>query len=229
MSDEAKATEEVAKTAGKAIDATRELGNFVSRYVSGPLEQATGIIEDKLKYHRWERQVRLMERADQFLKERGLSYPTRPVSLKLAIPILQGASLEDNDDLQDRWVALLVNAADAAAQVEPRRAFVSILEDLAPIDALVLDRIYAVTPGSHPDADLTQGIWTALLPERGLMERPADESTRPSPEIEEAIGNLVRLGLLTSAMAWGGAMVFSCVHQTVLGREFVRACKRDRV
>src|SRR6266849_6281913 len=159
MSDEAKATEEIAKTAGKVVDASRELGGFIARYVSGSLEQAMGIFEDKLKYLRWERQLRLMECATQLLAERGLSEPTRPVPLQFAIPLLQGASLEENDELQDRWVALLVNAADAATHVEVRRAFVSMLEDLTPLDALVLDKIYAVNLGPRPDADLLQDIW----------------------------------------------------------------------
>ncbi len=61
MSEESKAIEEVAKTTGKAIDASRELGGFLSKYVGGSLEQAMGIVEDKLKYLRFERKVRLMD------------------------------------------------------------------------------------------------------------------------------------------------------------------------
>ena len=56
----AKAAQEVAKTTGKGIDAGLELGGFFARFTGGPLEQASGIVEDKLRYMRWERQVRLM-------------------------------------------------------------------------------------------------------------------------------------------------------------------------
>lgn len=145
MRDESKAIEEVAKTTGKAIDASRELGGFLSKYVGGSLEHAMGIVEDKLKYLRWERQIRLTERANTLLAERGLAQPSRKVPLQVAIPLIQAASLEEDDWLQDQWAALLVNAADAASHVEVRRAFISILEDLTPLDALLLKKIYSLT------------------------------------------------------------------------------------
>jgi hypothetical protein len=46
IEETAKATQEVAKTAGKAIDASRELGGFFSRIFGGSLEQLVGIGED---------------------------------------------------------------------------------------------------------------------------------------------------------------------------------------
>ena len=136
-----KATEEVAKTAGKVVDATRELGGFISRYVGGPLEQAMGIFEDKLKYLRWERQIRLFDRATQFLHDRGLNEPNRAIPLQLAIPIMQGGSLEEDDALQDRWAMLLVNAADTEGPAI-RRAYAAILENLTPFDAAILDKLF---------------------------------------------------------------------------------------
>ena len=62
-----------------------------------------GLFEDRLMYARWERQMRLMSRAEEFLKKSGLFAPTRAVPLKLAVPLLQAVILEDNDELQDRW------------------------------------------------------------------------------------------------------------------------------
>ncbi|MFZ3128241.1 MAG: hypothetical protein WA136_09515, partial [Rhodoferax sp.] len=97
MDEESKAVQEVAKTTGKAIDAAREAGGFIAKFISGPLEQGVGIFEDKLKYLRWERQIRYMQRAQELLKLSGLDSPTRAVPLKLAIPLMQGASLEEDN------------------------------------------------------------------------------------------------------------------------------------
>ncbi len=224
MEEEAKAVQEVAKTAGKAIDASRELGGFLAKYVGGPMEQALGIVEDKLKYQRWERQVRLMDRAELFLSERGLNQPTRKLPLQLAIPLIQGGSLEENDSLQDKWAALLVNAADASMKIEIRRAFVSILEDLTPLDALVLEKIYVSQVSPKANEEIEEEVWTTFLPERVASAKPEQGNLRPSLEVEVSIGNLARLGLVTTASAWGGMAIFSCVHRTVLGREFMRAC-----
>lgn len=230
MKDEAQAITEVAKTTGKAIDAGREFGGFIARFVGGPLTQAMGIVEDRLKYLRWERQVRMMVQAERMLSERGLSGPTRQVPLNIAIPLLQGGSLEESDALQDRWASLLVNAADAEADIEVRRSFISILEDLTPQDALVLEKVYEVQQdrGEDLDAYLEQAVWTTFLPDRATQEQPETENLRPSVEVELALANLARLGLITTGMTWAGSMIFSCVHRTVLGREFVRACSRSR-
>lgn len=219
MSNESKAVEEIAKTTGKAIDAGRELGGFLSRYIGGSVEQAMGIVEDKLKYLRWERQIRLADRANAFLSKRGLSQPSRKVPLQIAIPLMQGGSLEEDDWLQDRWAALLANAADATSQIEVRRAFISILEDLTPPDALLLEKIYSLPQVSNVDAE----IWTTHLPDYATSEKPNQTNLRPPNYVEVSLGNLARLGLITTAMVWGGLANFSCVHRTVLGHEFLRA------
>ena len=71
---EVKAVTEVAKTTGKVLDAVHGLGEFVASFIGGPLEQASGIAEDRLKYFRWERKIRMMRRADEFMKEQDLDF-----------------------------------------------------------------------------------------------------------------------------------------------------------
>ena len=153
MSDENKAIEEVAKTTGKAIDASREVGGFIAKYINGPLEQAMGIVEDRLAYSRWQRKLRLMLRAEELLAALGLSAPTRPVPMKIAIPIMVEGSLEEDDMIQDIWAQLLVNAADKDSGIEVRHMFLSILKDLTSQDVQVLNLIYAVT-----EKDASTGI-----------------------------------------------------------------------
>ncbi len=160
MEEESKAVQEVAKTAGKAIDAAREAGGFIARFVSGPLEQGIGIFEDHLRYARWERQLRLMLRAEELLKQSGLSSPTKPIPLKLMVPLLQGATLEDDDGLQDRWAMLMVNAANASFDTEIRRSYLDILEQLTPLEAQILDVLYALPFEQSQHA----GIVTVDLP-----------------------------------------------------------------
>jgi hypothetical protein len=137
----------------------------------------------------------------------------------VAIPLIQGGSLEEDDWLQDRWAALLVNAADASSHVEVRRAFISILEDLTPLDAKMLEKIYSSTQVPDVEAE----IWTTFLPDYVTVKTPDQENLRPPNHVEISLGNLARLGLITTAMAFGGFAIFSCVHRTVLGREFLKA------
>ncbi|WP_162559899.1 hypothetical protein [Methylobacterium radiodurans] len=111
--EEAKAVQEIAKASGKAIDASREAGGFIARFIEGPFAIASDIVQDRLRYARWERQQRLMVRAKEFLQEAGLTEPSRRLALNIAVPLLEAASLEENDELQDTWAKILVNAANA--------------------------------------------------------------------------------------------------------------------
>ncbi len=229
MTDKEKAIEAVANATGKAIDSVQHLGGFVAKYIHGPLDQAMGIVIDKLMYQRWERRIRLMIRADAFLAERGFDAPTRAVPMNLFIPLVQNGSMEENDDLQDRWAALLANAADESAKIEVRRAFVSILEDLTALDAFVLEKLYENSLGAASESDFYQELWTTFLPDRLVTTKPTLENLNPPRDIMLALGNLARLGLATTAMNWSGIAIFSCVNRTILGREFMVACRRRRI
>ena len=224
IDEEAKATKEVAKTAGKAIDAVMELGKFLSKFIEGPLEQGIGIVEDKLKYMRWERQVSFMEKAMKTIANRGLTVPNRTVPLKIAIPLFQAATVEDDDDLQSVWANLLVNAADKDSGVEVRRSFVSILQDLSFVEVQILEKIYSIkmVPG--------EGVWTCDLPERALTEKPEEDLRGPKEEVFLALSNLCRLGLLEAVMFMDvGGTSMRAVYQTFLGRKLYEACTVSRM
>lgn len=219
MTDEARAAEEIAKSVGTAIDAGREFGKFIAPYIRRPLEQAIGIFEDKLKYMRWERQVRLMVRSKDFLRELGLEAPTRAVPMKIVIPLLLAASLEDDDELQDVWARLLVNAGDADRKIEIRRLHISILEDLGTLEVQIINTVYS-TVGER----LWQGIWTHELPEALAAHGPKGDDHRPAPDVQLALGNLIRLQCLSSASTYGGADSLLFVYPTVLGKSLYDAC-----
>lgn len=223
VSETAKAVQEVAKTTGKAIDAGQKFGGFISRYVAGPIEQGMGIFEDKLKYMRWERQVRLMQRAEQLLLEAGLTRPTRAIPLKLAVPLLEAASLEDDDYMQDLWARLLVNAANVASHVSLRRAYIAVLEQLTPLEAFILQKIYSLPY----DETRHNGVEVGNLPDEVAVGKDdgKDDSLRDPPEeMRLALANLARLGCIVIQKSWGGGELFKKVNPTLLGKSFVEAC-----
>jgi Abortive infection alpha len=225
MEDIPKTVREVAETAGKAIDAAREAGGFIAKFIGGPLEQGMGIFEDRLKYTRWERQQRLMQRAQEFMRRAGIDGPTRPVPLKLVIPILQGATLEEDDALQDRWAMLLVNAANAKFAGEVRRSYTSILEQLTPLDAHILDVVYALPF----DESQHQGVVTKDLPnDVSIADVTAIDFPLPAEEVVISLSNLARLGCLRPAMTWGGGEIFWKINPTIAGKAFVQACSAPR-
>lgn len=220
----AKAAQEVAKTAGKVVDAGGRFGAFISKYIQGSLEQGIGIFEDKLKYMRWERQLRLMQRANEL----GLTVPSRAVPMKFAIPLLQAASLEDDNYLQDMWAKLLINAADAESGVELKRTYIDILERLLPLEAQILERIYQLPfEQIQHNGVRTDGLPSVATPGQGKTKE--DDWKEPSPDIKLALISLAHLGCISPTRTWGGGELFFKVSPTLLGKHFVEACTLKKV
>jgi len=223
IEETAKAAQEIAKTTGKAIEAGEKFGRFISQYIGGPLEQGIGIFEDKLKYMRWERQLRLMQRTNELLTTLGIAGPTKSIPAKLAIPLLQAASLEDDDYLQDMWAKLLVNATDGNSGIDLKRTYIDILERLTPLEVQLLEKLYEIP------FEETQhhGIRTDGLPYEVTAGKEDDERedwNEPSDEIKLALISLAHVGCISPTRTIGGGEHFSSVNPTLLGRYFVDAC-----
>ncbi|MBL8389344.1 MAG: DUF4393 domain-containing protein [Hydrogenophaga sp.] len=228
VTEAAKAVQEVAKTTGKAIEVSEKFGGFISKFVTGSLEQAVGIFEDKLKYMRWERQVRYMQRVEQLARDVGLSSPTRVIPLKLAIPLLEAASLEDDDLLQDLWVRLLVNAVDERSHINLQRSYIEILRQLTSLEAKLLQMIYSLPY----EQTLHAGIVTGGLPTHVVAHEDDGrdhDPMEPSIEVKLALANLARLGFVVVQKSWGGGEIFKKVNPTLLGMSFVQACTMSSV
>jgi hypothetical protein len=133
----ARATEATANAAMEAIQASLELGHFIQ----GPAGVVVGMLEDCLKVVRFRLQVRLCDSVRNILIEKGMSGPTRKIPLKIALPLLENATLEEDDDLQEVWARLLVNSGDANSGIEPRRAFGSVLAEMTARDVQNLAEI----------------------------------------------------------------------------------------
>src|SRR6266496_2812595 len=76
--------------------------NDLLQSLFGPAAEEAGLmLKDHVKVFRAERQLRLYERTVRLFQKMGVS-PQR-VSLRLLFPIVENASLEESDQLQDRW------------------------------------------------------------------------------------------------------------------------------
>lgn len=222
IKETAKATQEVAKTASNAIDAGREMGGFIARFVSGPLEQCVGIFEDKLKYIRWERQQRLIKRSEEFMQQLGLTNPNKLIPLKNAIPLLQYATLEEDNNLQDLWARLLVNGTNEATGINIERAFIEILAQISPLEAQILQAIYRLPFEKTRHV----GVVTENLPEFATVAEKKSKNilNEPSKEVRLALANLARIGCLKFTLTLGGGEIFTIINPTLIGKEFVDAC-----
>ena len=179
-------------------------------------------------------------RAQEMLREAGVQ--PGPVPLKTLVPLLQYASIEEDEYLQAQWAALLANAA--IAQIEVHTAYPDILRQLSPIDARLLDLLFDQLSEATIRAAT---MWTApghatLLTLDELWNRSVRDPTslRNLTGFDEAlhvaVDNLMRLNLLTKQTIVttteshepGTMPSIDNYYLTVFGRRFVEACRRPR-
>ncbi|MCO6763715.1 DUF4393 domain-containing protein, partial [Streptomyces sp. EL5] len=71
---------------------------------------------------------------------------------RIALDILEAAQDETRDELKELWARLLANAMDATPQKNVRIEFITVLKQLNPLDALILQRLAAVGNFTSPNS-----------------------------------------------------------------------------
>ena len=150
-------------------------------------------IQDHVRVFRFKRQVRLWQRVMQICAEAGIE-PKR-VPLKLLAPMVESASLEDDDDLQDVWANLLANAADPRAVIGVAAAFSGILRELSSRDVKFLDALYTHATSEEVTRHYGGEMEEAVFETFELLEVYSKAGLSRHPDLAHAlIGRMEKLG-----------------------------------
>ena len=95
-----KAIQEVAKLGDKGFESADKAGTFFTKVFESPIDEIAGIVHDKLRFIRWKRLVEMTDEVNSILKERNIT-ETSPLAPKIAIPLIEDASLEDDDEIKN--------------------------------------------------------------------------------------------------------------------------------
>ena len=117
--------------------------------VKGLLQRVAGPLADEVgeslaliaRPYRIKLSVRMFQKTQRMLSEAGIT--PQAVPPRLFLPMLEAASIENDEDLHTKWSALLANAASSPDRVHP--SYIEILKQLTPDDARFLDRLYLET------------------------------------------------------------------------------------
>jgi len=196
----------------------------------GPAATEIGLsLGESVRVWRLKRTVRLFQELREIADDAGLRL--KPVAPRLLFPLLEAASLEDDKDLHERWVALLTNAATTDYESEILPCFPDILKQLTTEEAQFLDRACdQVTKDSEKRWDETR--------ERNPNATEDAGSSPISGQLLKSVHaimveNLERLMLVTRVTVPRSldddskANTFppaNRLYVTELGRSFVRAC-----
>jgi Abortive infection alpha len=220
----ADATGEVAKTADTALQLAGKFGSLFR----GPLETAARMMDNEIKFIAAKRGLALSDKWEKLMNARGLSTPTRTLPINFVVPLLSAAVLEEDDELQETWARLLVNAGDAARKMELRTAYVQILQGMSGFDVKNLAVLCRATLALKPDQP--RGVLTPYLPEFS-QAYPGYLTNEPaiSPELGISLANLSRLGCAMPAGGADGAVLYAVMSVTDLGLGLYAACSPNLV
>lgn len=138
---------------------------------------------------------------------------------------MQAASLEEDDDLQDIWTTLLINAVNSDSGINLIPAYIDILKALNPLEAKILQRIYSV----KLDDGLNDCIVTVNLPDNAhqgfsLTNDASDPHKEITENVKLSLANLARLGCIGLETTWSGKQDYQKAYQNILGKKLIEAC-----
>lgn len=137
---------------GLAEGLTKPIADLLHK-IFGPAAEEVGFaLRDSVSAWRANRQLRLFRKVEEFVEE--AAFEPGAVSPKIIQAVLESASVEEDDDLQDRWASLLVNAADPKKTNPVLPLFPMMLKGLTSRDVRFLSALYsnAEAIGKQPGA-----------------------------------------------------------------------------
>ena len=208
----------VLKTAGVVFE-----GRFFLRKLFGPSADVFGdTMADRLRTYLNRNTAKVVSRAEA--QTLAIGKEPSAVPLRVLLPLLHHASIEDDEGLQERWAALLAHSAIGEERIGGA-LYVNILAQLTPFCARIFD---AVILGPLPP----------LIGWHAVGITPTEMAGRMDVELTDvaiAVDALESLGLVEREPALGprGATVLTApivgsgnipVHATDLGKSFHAAC-----
>ena len=182
--DELETIKEVAKATGTSVEAFKQLGGFLAQVFGPAFKEFGGIVSDWAYYIRFKNAIMIQDKWDAIIKRRKIEGKTVPIPSRYAIPLIQNASEEDNETIQNMWAGLIANWTDPGKKFSPRKLFIQILSSLEPLDANILQ--FFPTQGWKVFREVSGGGITLSILQTKLK---ATEE-----EIRISLQNLARLG-----------------------------------
>lgn len=180
---------------GAAVSAAVPLTAVVKRMLGPAADEIAERVRDEIRLYRYKRQLALLRKAEAIAVEAG--YTPKAVSTKLLFGLLEGASLEENEDIHDMWAALLANAASPSLGDWVRPSFADVLKLMTPEVARFLNTLYKRAENAI-DSD-------KRVPASHLGIRYEERETRPaSPALRMRDLTLVDLGTYIDLFAMFG-------------------------
>jgi hypothetical protein len=199
------------ESAKKSLDTIMD---FVRR-IGGPAADEFGIfLGNNFRAWRLTNAYKIFEKTKRKLAEAGL--PPNALPPRLFLPLMDAASVEDDESLQEMWASLLTTAMLSPDAVPP--SFVETLKQMTPEEAVCIDKVYG--DRTNPNNPHRMPLNTQLGV--GMFRDSAGTLRSVFIETYERLGIICREYGLTRE--GGKTEVGSLLRFTKYGRAFLEAC-----
>lgn len=182
--------------------AAKQAVEYMNQITKSPIGQLSEVFGDMVRVWRYKRAIKLLADVEEYHKQNGIKVKQLPI--KVLLPILENATLEEDEGLQKKWTALLANATDSANTLELHNIFVELLRQLSHLEVKVLDFMYTNSQpnkdGTSPQATFSSKILREIYHKNEFQKDGSlNNTTHENPIIEKEkliIDNLTRLNLI---------------------------------
>lgn len=176
---------------------------FVEKLISPTAEEVGLLVSDNIRYFRFKNQIKILLKAKKYVEAKGISIKSIPP--KILVPLIENASLEEDEELQDKWAKMIVNLSDSETNLQ-NQIFPYILSQLSLNEFKSLEELY--------ESERVFLRKKTSISEREPSDFYSDEEMGVIKEIEEVeqngfivfsnlsyeLSNLERLGLLKKTL-----------------------------
>jgi hypothetical protein len=142
----ARASRAIAKTTGKGIDAAREFGGWLNKVFGRSIVNTVDLVwtnrvetlKIRAAIYDYKKLVLLARAVEKELKKQHVKRP-HSVPAKIALPLLENATMENEPRLRALWAKLLASGM-AGERIE--RSYVTALSEMTGRDAKAIDAMY---------------------------------------------------------------------------------------
>lgn len=125
-----------------ALKVVSEKSESLIKVLFGKAFEETGeIIAEQVRLRRFKNQVAILEKAQNYLKEKNVE--GIKINLKVLAPLLEFASYEEDEDLQNLWSKLIENILSRPTSLLLQQNSVEILNKVSNEEVKILNHIYS--------------------------------------------------------------------------------------
>lgn len=103
-------------------------------------DEAGEMIADQVRLRRFKSQIKIFEKAEKYLKDKNIN--PQKINLKVLAPLVEYASYEEDENLQELWAKLITNILSRPASVILQQNAIEVLNKVSNTEVKILDYLF---------------------------------------------------------------------------------------